>query len=1282
MSVEITGPKGYEWQYKATCLIALQNPDCDSLVVEGIGGEDAQLKYNDGTETKNVEIQAKSSQSDIDLTVLCDWICHFPSNKSTNSLLSRLASATVRILFVAGGRCNDATRQFIIKLGDLSTQSAITKETCNLFLQALDDYTSNYPKSTPLKKARQQSLNSLARELKRDRASLKQALSRILIWESVTANLIKEELIGALTKNHRVPRSECEYVILLLEDAIREARDNRADVSGKVSKIIFQKSSLALLGDEPHFALGNESNLLCRLQDDNSLLLKGRSQCGKTNMAKFLAQSLQEEGVNGVIGFDFAEAARFLTERNEEPRLYLLEDPFENRDSADVLKVAESVRRLRGGLSKHRFLIVTSTSEKTALVLHLLPKEEWVDTTVSDWEILMKLWENRFKNDQRLRELEGTLRSGLAQMPPDQLPQFGHLLHLSRISGIEEKSFEEMMEIARFDIGSLAQGLTERGKISREIHTALRIGASTTQRIGLNDLAFILSDSEERPGYDEALGWSIGGGSNNVRFPEATPSKNLASVYLDELEYIEALGYIRGSAAGIEFAHPDYYAVSTKVLAAGSEITLPDRLGILDRGLSSLNETVAKSSAATLPLFYRVVGNSENARHLVFEVGKRAMRSIFPGVRDIVMDAIIDWLPTLTPDDRKTGMTLITNDDAYSYGEIKWEDQVPWTSMSRSWEDLYVSPEMPNPAELETLLNLIVSGESNRGIRPREAWDLVYFIESNLDLPQSSVALSELLKQSHAFIRAKAIVLLIKKEIGSPEVYLELLRDERSPSVICAAISQCFHSWQHAEDQERQILRDWILQAFGRVPTAVVCSKLLVDFGDPFSSGTPNYERLDEPDRQSLWNLWAELIQIYLRTVASQPFRHNGAHMYLSLTKACEHINSRVFQGVIESWADWIVGQLEMRILDDYELAAAGLLLTQVESGESRERLISGMLNHRDTGFVVTTVHHMVENWGILSTTEKALLLDALDSDRIDARWLRATAISRDEVPPAIQALLSNDKELLLGAAESIMKMLHPELLSDSLHVFCGQPQPLWWYGLHHQAKGVWMSVLSEVLRDPSHRDFDLALAEVFDGMSFSPIPGGDERVEVWRDLCLGYGTSMRSRLFEHLLHVSVRVSGPRLPGFWSFLLSAAEGNNEREEYLNRIIENIDQISLNVDDLAEFFGITEFDKFIWPRMHPEKDFARILRRLQLAPDGEEAEKVFADLVVALSARPPRLAKLHKVIEPLLSRFETVDTNAVRDAAKAAWHVFVDSAFEKKKATGQEVEIWDWVTACA
>jgi len=262
MSVEITGPKGYEWQYRITLLIALLNPDCDSLVIESIAGEDAQLRYSDDTETHLVEIQAKSSKADIKLAVLCHWICHFPNNDTSDSLLSKLAGGRIRILFVAGGRCADWTRPYVREMGNLTPHASISNEICDAVLRTLTEYTTAATKDKPLTKLRKESLRSVAEKFDNNRALLKQALCRILIWESTSLNTMNRELIALLTKNHRVPQLQCMPLVLHLENAIRAARDHRADVSKELSSIIHQHSSLALLGDESHHLLGHESSLL------------------------------------------------------------------------------------------------------------------------------------------------------------------------------------------------------------------------------------------------------------------------------------------------------------------------------------------------------------------------------------------------------------------------------------------------------------------------------------------------------------------------------------------------------------------------------------------------------------------------------------------------------------------------------------------------------------------------------------------------------------------------------------------------------------------------------------------------------------------------------------------------------------------------------------------------------------------------------------------------------------------------------------------------------------
>jgi len=274
---------------------------------------------------------------------------------------------------------------------------------------------------------------------------------------------------------------------------------------------------------------------------------------------------------------------------------------------------------------------------------------------------------------------------------------------------------------------------------------------------------------------------------------------------------------------------------------------------------------------------------------------------------------------------------------------------------------------------------------------------------------------------------------------------LKALFGERNPGVMRAAISQCVRSWTSANEPTRTTLRLWLLESFGKTPIAIVCSNFLVNFGDPYSSGIPNWTKLPSAERRDLWALWADLVQVYLKAIASQPFVHNSAHMYDSLKAACGEIDKTRFLGVIESWVTWICGQVEMRILDDCELPAAELLLTEVDSGESRERLITLMLNHRDTGFAITTASFIVKHWQALSAVEQLLLMNALNSDRVDARWLRALAITRDVVPAPIQELLLGCSDFLSKGPESILSECHCELLSDSIHLYCGEPQPLWW---------------------------------------------------------------------------------------------------------------------------------------------------------------------------------------------------------------------------------------------
>jgi len=105
MSIEKTGPKGYDYQYNITVLIALlELKEGNKIYVEKAGSEDATLIINNDI----LEIQMKREQSNLSMNKFVQWVCHFQERKSDNNLLHLLKSAkNTKVLFVTKSRCND-----------------------------------------------------------------------------------------------------------------------------------------------------------------------------------------------------------------------------------------------------------------------------------------------------------------------------------------------------------------------------------------------------------------------------------------------------------------------------------------------------------------------------------------------------------------------------------------------------------------------------------------------------------------------------------------------------------------------------------------------------------------------------------------------------------------------------------------------------------------------------------------------------------------------------------------------------------------------------------------------------------------------------------------------------------------------------------------------------------------------------------------------------------------------------------------------------------------------
>jgi hypothetical protein len=240
-----------------------------------------------------------------------------------------------------------------------------------------------------------------------------------------------------------------------------------------------------------------------------------------------------------------------------------------------------------------------------------------------------------------------------------------------------------------------------------------------------------------------------------------------------------------------------------------------------------------------------------------------------------------------------------------------------------------------------------------------------------------------------------------------------------------------------------------------------------------------------------------------------------------------------------------------------------------------------------------------------------------------------------------------------------------PTLIEAAVHVYSGQPQPLWWLGTHHGGEEVWEPVLETLARRPGHPLFELAwhhIAYTGDGVRVSRIVA---------DL----GAASADRVLGILLRLKVGCTGNFMPEAWATLLRLAADPDEHGRWLDRMVEAAPAILDNISDLR-----------LW--LTEEGDLRGMLNRLQHdflplemtmiafdPPDEIDARELQVNVVKVLAflvrERPPLL---FGTCDRLISRLEcsAVGTAeliaALRDrrAAIFAERGVIESAMERPK----------------
>jgi len=313
MSIVQSAPTGWEFQYTATALIGLARlrETGLTLFVDPKGGEDAELILNASCGNLVIEIQTKSSKSDVNSSELADFLAHFPAGQATNNLLARLIQDQNRVaLFIVAGRCSDATRGFLAQVGNITPHSVLPVSPTypNVLIgDILEVYHSKTP--SKLDVDRYAFCQSVAAKLRIDSTSIANALRRVLIWEQVQKESLEQRIEHVLSHEYFVPTSRSRAARLELVEAVRLARDQSVDAIPMLNAVAAKFAGTRLLVEE-HLHRGLETSLFDELKSRRVLLLTGQSMCGKSQTARYLAEEFQKAGFTCEIGNDVHGAIR------------------------------------------------------------------------------------------------------------------------------------------------------------------------------------------------------------------------------------------------------------------------------------------------------------------------------------------------------------------------------------------------------------------------------------------------------------------------------------------------------------------------------------------------------------------------------------------------------------------------------------------------------------------------------------------------------------------------------------------------------------------------------------------------------------------------------------------------------------------------------------------------------------------------------------------------------------------------------------------------------------
>ena len=1190
MSVEISGPKGYDYQYLISLLIALEylNKDDVELYIEKKNGEDAQILLSENGVQYTIDIQVKSKSEDISLENLADWISHFENLSAEVSLLNKVNNDERRFaLFVTNSRCNDDVSLFI---DEGIIHSELNNGLNNDLLKKIKaGVYSCYSDSNSLSVSRKKSLKEFL-----DNTSLKRfrnIMKKIKLRERYTEEYAREKCNKLLNKKYYIPQNTTDTVVTELIEEIRNGRGLGSSITSKLINVINRYSGKNILNKDSKYIARDEKEL-CEntLKTKNVLLLTGVSFCGKSFLAKDIAQEYMNVGYRvELIGEIYGEggAISFISHRSIEDRLLIIEDPFGQVETKrDAIAILNEIRNLIRESKENRKIIITSRKDilqdimsKKSIDECSIDSHNWIDLTLETSDKALALWENYLGDSVESKGLYERITNWLVRTEKTSSLQLGHIANIynSKKDLNELLSLEpiDIINIARIDSDDLAKVIEGRGTVSTKVFIALGLSCNTYKTVNLNDLAFILSDSSDAPGIREgekvSFGFSIEHSLDECPI-EAFPTYDLAVKINDEqksvLKYLNQHGYIEiDNLKRIKFVHPIYH-YATQLLFQKQFIDIFEQEEVLKIAKQSLSSLSISSNLSTLSMLENVY--IENPNEELKGLLLRSLKSIFPSVQDRVIMFFDRRINDLNESEQENFVNILKYGESIKNEGILWYEGIPWFNPSDKREFSYRDwlQEKISKGEIDSLLGKI---DSKTTLSSEEMWNLINLRNKKLITLK---VLEQALSYDESFIREKAIRLIFEKYAFDFANLDEYLNVYEHPDVIYSLFRGALDSWSKYSNVAKQQITEYFINSLDIMSVCIRSKKFLENFEDEHSSDGIDWSKIEEEDKKILWSVWHKVFTEFFNKFPSRYIQMNEPHMVRVTDYSLKYINSE--EKVVElatAWFNWLNRYLQYNLPHDYGMSVSQYLMNGTLNNSSyREGIVKLMLSTEKTSFVTSNVKEFIDSWNYLSDNEKVLVNDLLSSNRKDVKWIKAVALNRRIIPSEIQIEILGEAIENKDIAKIVDILIKKEILEQCLNVHCGYPQPLWWNGYHHNNYKLWDAVIVEILRrNILDKAFDIALRELIDLIYNYDNRRISNIYDIYIDLLKV--KEKRKLVFERLLYDTIDQNQCNKK-VWDLLFEHSS-DDEKENYYDKIVDNIELVQcyqLNDGDLFALFS--------------------------------------------------------------------------------------------------------------